>query len=969
MKKKKSRAAATVVAAAFAAVVPWANAEQAVEKGERIEITGSRLATSSDAESASPVAVIRAEDIRMEGFQSLELVLNNYPQFAGDQGNRISNSASGTATVNLRALGAQRTLVLLNGRRLPAGSPFALSPDLNQIPTPLIQRVEVLTGGASAVYGSDAIAGVVNFILNDRFEGIQGDVSYGFYNHQQNNGLAQQLLQDRGIPIPGDKGMDGGSGNASLVMGGNFAQDRGNAVVAFRYFKADALLQSERDYSACSIGRRGRTTQLACGGSLVGNPGYFVDLGFFRGDPEFQQADLRELTIDRPSGRVRDFRQPGDLYNFAPLNYYQRPQERYGFNAMANYEVSPNARVYGEFGYHDDRTVAQIAASAAFFVPALVRWENPLLTDDWRSNLVFRDANGNIATGPGTVANMEISRRNTEGGGRQDDLRHTSFREVLGVKGAVGHWDYDLFFQTARVNYQEKYSHDFSISRAMRALDVVVDPATGAPVCVSRLNGTDRNCVPYNVWALDAVSPQARAYLEVPAFQRAVTSQDVIGATVSANLGDFGIRLPRTKGAIEVALGFERRTEKVDFEADLQFEDLSGIGQPIRPVKGGFAVNELFGEIRAPILDVASVNASYRWSDYDTGVRTNTFGLGVTAAPSKTVKLRGSFQRAVRAPNVNELFAPQFNGGYFIAEGDPCAGPAPERPLADCQRTGVTPSRYGHIINTPTGDFPATVGGNPRLAPETASTYTAGLVFTPLRDLSATIDYFDIRIENTISEMDGAAILEQCLDTGNPFFCGLITRDPATQALWFGGANVIAINQNIGKTRVAGADLAVNYRLRLAAGHNVAFDMLGTWLRKQSIQIFPDAPSVACEGQFGSDCAGVPLPRWRHRLRATWQPPWNFEAAATWRYIGKTRVNPIFELPTLYQQLPPMSYLDLAAAWNVTKRITVRGGVNNVTDRDPPLSPGFTFLVNGNAFAQLYDVLGRHVFASVTVRF
>jgi outer membrane receptor protein involved in Fe transport len=952
--------------ALVAAVLP-AGAQQAAEKLERIEITGSRLPISSEVDTASPVVIIRAEDIRIDGYPSVELILNNLPQFAADQGTRISNGATGTATANLRALGAQRTLVLMNGRRMPAGSPGALSPDLNQIPPQLIQRVEILTGGASAVYGADAIAGVVNFILNDRFEGVQADASYGFYNHRQKSDFAQELLRQRNIPVPGDKDRDGGISSASLTLGGNFQQDKGNAVVSFRYLKTDALLQSERDYSACAIGVVGG--EVACGGSGVSNPGRFLDLGYFAGDPFFEPRDPQSFTIDRATGRVRRFR-GSDLYNYAPLNYYQRPQERYGFNAFVNYDLSAQARLYSDFGYHDDRSLAQVAASGMFFVPAQVRWENPLLNDDWRATLVFRDRDGNVSSGPGTVANMQLSRRNTEGGGRVSDQRHTSFREVLGLKGTVGHWDYDAFFQTGRVNYQQRYSNDFSFSRSLRAVDVVADPVTGAPVCASALSGVDPACVPYNLWSLDSVSPAALAYLQIPAFQRAVLTQRVMGGTVSTNLGDFGIRLPGTRQAAELALGIERRTEKMDSEADESFADLIGFGQPVRAVSGGLTVNEVFGELRVPLFDIATVSGSYRWSDYDNGVKTDTYGFGFNAAPWKSIRLRGSYQRAVRAPNVNELFEPQFPGFWEFEGGDPCAGPSPARSLADCQRTGVTASAYGRILDSPDREFHATRGGNPLLGTESASTYTLGVGLTPWRNFSATIDYFDVRLEDAIIAMEPDVIFRHCIDTGNPLYCALVVRDPATQSLWFGQANVIAINRNVGRSRVSGIDLALNYRLRLPQGHVLAFDLLGTHLRKQSIQLLLDGPTSVCEGQYDSDCAAAPLPRWRHRFRTTWSTPWNFEVAATWRFIGSTESSPI--ITTFFERpftIPAVNYFDVAGSWNVTKRVTLRAGVNNIADRDPPLLAGFGFQLNGNTFAQTYDALGRHVFVSATARF
>jgi iron complex outermembrane receptor protein len=967
--------------AAAAGLALWAlglaHAQSPPEKLERIEITGSRLPAASDSDSTSPVAIVSAEDLRVEGFQSLELILNNYPQFQADQGTRISNGATGTATANLRGLGASRTLVLFNGRRMVAGNPYILVPDLNQVPPALIRRVEILTGGASAIYGSDAIAGVVNFIIEDRFDGVRGDVAYDFYNHKQQSTFVQDLLRQANIAIPGDKTMDGESGSASLTLGGNFPEGKGNAVASLRYFKSQALAQSERDYSACSIGSVGPPDNRvpACIGSSAGNPGLFADLGFFQADPTIDPGRFQRLTLDRTTGRVRNFVPALDGYNFAPLNYYQRPQERYGFDAFANYDLAPEARLYAEVGFHDDRTVAQIAPTAVFFLPVQVRYENPLLNADWRSRLLFRHPDGTVGTGPGTSANVQISRRNGDGSPRQDDLHHRSSRGVIGLKGvAAGRWDYDLFYQSSRVKYEQTYLHDWSTPRIRRALDVVAHPVTGAAACASALNGTDPACVPLNVWALDAITPEASAYTEVPASSSALTSLQVIGGTVSGNLGHYGVQVPGARAPVELALGFERRTEKLDFTADAEFESLAGQGQPIRPVNGRFTVTEVFGELRIPVLDALDVNGSYRYSHYDTGVKTNTFGLGFIAKVSPSVRVRGSWQRAERAANLQELFSPQYEGAYGLQGGDPCAGEAPVRSLADCQRTGVQAARYGFIIDNPEEDgvYPATIGGNPALEPETANTYTLGVVLNPAQDFGATIDYFDIRIDDAISSIDGSVIFQQCIDTGNPFFCGLVTRDAASSALWYGSANVVAINRNIGKARVAGADLAFSYRLRLGSWTDFAFDGLGTYLHRQSVEVYKGAAGVECAGLFATDCSDPPLPKWRHRLRATWKPPHDFEIAATWRYIHSTRLNPellVFGINAASASIPAVSYLDIAGSWSLTKQIKLRGGVNNVLDRDPPLSIGMAPRNNGNTFAQVYDALGRHVFVALTAKF
>ena len=944
-----------VALASLSTILP-APAEQAAERHEKIEVTGSRI-INSDVESPSPIAVIDAREVRAEGYQSLELILNNFPQFVGSDGVRVSNGASGTATANLRGLFDIRTLVLLNGRRLHAGGP-GLAPDLNQIPVPLISRVEILTGGASAVYGSDAIAGVVNFILTDRFEGVQGDISHDFHGHRQKSFVAE-LLRARNIEVPGDKAHDGATTTASLTAGRNFAQGKGNLTAFLRYMKVEKLLQTERDYSACALSAN--AAAFFCGGSTASYPGRFLDV-----------ESGRDWTLDGQGG-VRRFNRQTDLFNFGPWNYYQRPVDRYGFNAFGDYEFSPRAKLYGEFGYHDDRTVAQLAPSGlfgTFLVP--VRYENPLLTDAWRSRLVFMTPEGEVGTGPGTIAQLVILRRNIEGGGRQADLKHDSSRGVVGVKGSIGSsWDYDVSFQAARVSFEDRFSHDFSNTRIARALDVVRDPATGAAVCASVLNGTDRACVPYNVWVLGGVSEAARTYVEADARESASTSQRVVSASATGDLGAYGIRVPGSSLGVEIAFGAERRKDSLSYEPDEFFAsgDLAGFTAPVPPVHGSISVTDLFVEARIPLRDDLKVTGSYRRSDYSIAKKTDSFGVGFNASPSRFARLRGSFQRAVRAPNVNELFTPQSQSGWLFPNfaGDPCAGANPTRSLSDCQRTGVTAAQYGHIDDTPGGNvgYIATFGGNPDLSPETANTRTFGVVLTPVKDLTASVDFFDIRVDEFIFAGTPEVTFQRCIDTGDPLFCQLIRRDPRFGTLWLPPANVLATNQNIGRVRVVGTDVSLNYRHRLPGGHELLLDGMGTYLRRYSYEPYRGAEARQCVGVFFAGCFEA-RPEWRHRLRTAWRTPWKLEAAATWRYIGRT-ANP--DSVTVSREIRAMNYLDLAASWSIDRRFTMRVGINNVQDRDPPLISGGAFVVNGNTFVNTYDALGRHVSVSVTAKY
>lgn len=960
--RRKSCVVATEIAISLMAA-PLAFAQAPAEKVEKLEITGTRV-PSPNVESVSPISVISAEDIKLEGVRNVENLLNNLPQVFADQGGNVSNGASGTATVNLRNLGADRTLVLVNGRRLPAGSPRGpAAADLNSIPASLIRRVEVLTGGASAVYGSDAVAGVVNFIMNDKFQGVQGEINYGFYNHEQGNSVSS-LVAARAVgnpaqfKVPGDIDRDGEESDYNITVGSNFADGRGNATVFLGYKKTRAILQSERDYSACALGSN--ANGFTCAGSSTSFPGRFIGLSF--------DADHTVGT----DGNPRPFTS-NDIYNYGPLNYYQRPSERYTGAAFAHYDVNASTRVYTELSMHDDQTVAQIAPSGLFGLISTIGFDNPLLSQGWRTLMGLN--------APGDTADVFILRRNVEGGGRQDTIGHSSYRGVVGVKGDFAkHWNYDVFVQQGRVNYSEAYLNDFSITRAGRAMDVTTD-ANGNAVCRSALDGTDPACVPYNIWAPGGVTPAALAYLQTPGVQKGFTEQKVQGASLSADLGNYGIKLPAARDGVAVAFGAERRVEKLELLTDSAFTsgDLFGQGGPTISLGGQYTVKDLFAEARVPLvegrefMDLLAINGSYRYSDYSTGQSADSYGIGIDWAPVKQARVRASYQQAVRAANVIELFQAQ-GVGLYDNDADPCAGPTPARSFADCARTGVTSAQYGTIIDNPAGQYNALFGGNPNLKPETGKTSTLGLVLTPMKDMSVTVDYFNMKVEDVIGNLSPVTVLQQCLDTGA--FCNLITRDQLGTLWATPQAQIVATNQNLSRYKTSGMDLTLDYNRKLPGYGGINLNFVATYLKEFKIEEFAGLGEYDCAGLYGPVC-GTPLPEWRHKLRATWETPWNVDVSLTWRHIDsvlldRSSSNPLItgNVNPVDRELAAQNYIDLAASWAVTKNFTLRGGINNLTDRDPPLSAqvgaGFG---NGNTYPQVYDALGRRVFMSVTAKF
>src|SRR5450755_995269 len=381
-----------------------------------VVVTGSRI-PQPNLEEVSPVTAVTADEIKMTGATGIEDLLNNLPQVMAAQGGNLANGASGTAQVDLRNLGPQRTLVLVNGRRLMPGDPTingTESPDLNQIPAALIQRVDVLTGGASAVYGADAVAGVVNFIMDDHFQGVRIDANGGIYQHTQHqDGWLAPLYQAEGFALPAHSVSPGASKDVTVMLGNNFADDAGNVTVYAGYRNLAPILQNKYDYSACSLNGG---SSFACGGSSTSPTGRFININPLTGNASDNNLGPGVTLV--PFSSANNF-------NYGALNYYQRPDERYTAGAFAHLKFNDNAEASTEFMFMDDSTISQVAPSGAFGQGFAVNCNNPLLSASEVSTWCT-----SAGLGPTDNATIYLLRRNVEGGDRLDDLTHTSYRTV-----------------------------------------------------------------------------------------------------------------------------------------------------------------------------------------------------------------------------------------------------------------------------------------------------------------------------------------------------------------------------------------------------------------------------------------------------------------------------------------------------------------------------------------------------------
>ena len=586
-----SAAAPNAAVSQPAQTVPSTNAQGTVEKSQDIVITGTRI-PQPNLTSASPVTVLSAQEVKLQGTTRTEDLINSLPQAFSAQGSNVSNGATGTATVNLRGLGPVRTLVLVNGRRLQPGDPTANGnvPDINFIPSSIIKRVDVLTGGASSVYGADAVAGVINFIMDTNYRGLRIDAQAStFMHYNDTNQAILKANEASGFRPPHGMSTNGGSQDISAAFGAGFDDNRGSIMAYATYRNQGSVLESTRDYSFCNLASTADQS-WTCGGSSTSAEGRVRVFNPVTGVRLFNgHVSGNQLVGGAPN------------FNFAPYNYFQRPDERYTFGTFADYEIAPGAKPYLEAMFMHDHSVAQIAPSGDFSNTTYVNCDNPLLSAQELATICIPGATFsnpalvNPATGlPSQLASVLISRRNIEGGGRDDDLEHSDYRIVGGIKGdLLRGLSYDAYYQFGTSRLSETYYNDFSIVRMQRAIDVLPSPATGGvagvpigtPVCRSVLNGTDPNCVPWNVFQTGGVTNAALNYLQTPGFQRGNVNETVADANVTLEGGEYGLQTPWADRGIGINVGAEYRKELLNFNTDIEFQTGDLAARAVRPCR------------------------------------------------------------------------------------------------------------------------------------------------------------------------------------------------------------------------------------------------------------------------------------------------------------------------------------------------------------------------------------------------
>ncbi|WP_031236576.1 TonB-dependent receptor domain-containing protein [Asticcacaulis sp. AC460] len=935
-----------------------------------VVVTGTRIRR-PNLKSASPITTVDEREVKLQGAIAVDSFLKALPSMEAGNNENQSNNSDGTAGVNLRSLGGNRSLVLVDGQRLLPQQGV----DLNFVPSTLIERTDVLTGGASSVYGSDAMSGVVNFIMRKRLDGVRVDAQYSIYQHNNDDEDLRALHKSRGIVLAPENVWDGAKYDANIAIGANLADGKGNVTGYFGYRKMEAVTQDARDYSACAL-FEASATSFGCGGSGNHAYGRFRPLTGPNANTEFANSKDGSKTWVPNDGSF--------AYNYAPSNYTLRNSERYQAGGFVNYVFNDHVKFDGSAMFMDDHSVSQVAPSAIWFGrPFTVNCDNPLMSDDQKMKLCG-------STTSTADASTWVAFRAATGPGRRNDMRHTNYRFTAALSGDISDaWNYNASVLYAKTLGQFNYQNDINQDKAANALQAI--NSGGSVVC----KGGQQGCVPIDIFSSKGPSAEAYAYIYAPTFTR--NEQDILvyNAYVSGDLGEYGIRSPWAEDGIAVVLGVESRKETLD-----EKRDETQLAAGSANADGEVQAKEIFTEIQIPVVaDKPGIHSL----DFSLGYRASTFNVSSSTttgsekktdtwkvegryAPTADILFRASYNKAMRAANISELFAAQGVGNVALI--DPCADATQTATKEQCLRTGATAAQYDNktIPQTPADVGSALGGGNPNLNPEEAKTTTFGLVFTPqgMRNFSASVDYFKIHIDGYIGTVDSSVTLAQCLNTGDPYYCGLIHRDPATGAL-FGyntkGGYIIGTNLNTGFLETTGFDVTANYVLDTGHG-DVTFSLVGTLLGSLETEVLPGLGSYDCKGLYGPIC-GQPSPEWRHNLRTTWATP--FESAwlpaavsVNWRYVGKTELSRNTDDPflsgnksVLNAEIEAYNYFDLTAVYNLPYNVTLRAGVTNIFDKSPPAIDGGLLAENGNGntYTSTYDPLGRMFFIGLSSAF
>jgi iron complex outermembrane receptor protein len=926
-----------MLALSTALVIPGGAFAQAPDDGdtmvlEEVVVTGSRIKR-SDTSSISPITVLSDADLAVSGNLTLENFIQDMPSVnGGDFGAGVNNGNPGIASVSLRGLGPNRTLTLVNGKRFASASVNGFV-DLNMIPTAIVERVEVLRDGASTVYGSDAIAGVVNIITKKDFEGV--DVQFGYDITDESDG---EMI------------------NGSLVFGNSF--DKGNFVVSAQVNKREEIRQGDRDYSACPLFDDG--VQTICGGSPTTTPAQFTPLGV--------DSAIGGHVLDADGVTVRPFDAARDAFNFAALSYLTTPQDVFSAYAAANYELfeapvlgAVNASLEMNFS---NRESDQLLAPVGTFGGWITSQEHP--------DNPFGDAlcAGNpLCTEPQDVA---TSRRLTESGGRRFTQDVNAWRIGTGLDGQFENdWTWDINYTIAK--WEDSQRDEGRPNRPN--IENMMDPT----LCAAATNGCPGI---YNPFISDSMTDAQVAYGFVGVNTKEESTLNVFQLNFSGDMGEF--RMPG--GEIGWALGYENRRESASSNPDGGAAIGAIAFTPGNVTGGKYQVDEVYGEVSLPLLsgapmaELLTLEASTRWTDVDFLDDSDTvYKVALEWAPIEDIRLRSTFSEGFRAPNISELFL----GIQQSAESytDPCrnygTSGTDANTVANCQADGLAPD-----FNLATFQATTLQGGNPNLQPETSESLTFGLVLTPsfVEGLTVAVDYFDVEITDAVGSAPTSEVISACYASSNfsdplcalivgPAFPG-VDETPSPNAPTRRNSNlqisgILQSSANLATYKTSGIDFQLDYGLDTGIGL-VDFRVAGTYLDEYDYLPFSGGELIELAGFFGGDPAfGNPatFAEWQVNYGVTLtRDDWG--ANLTARYMSET--DDIDAAPAnLSNVADAITYLDIQGYYNWND-VTFTVGVRNLTDEDPPYVTAYDDM---NTLQFSYDTQGRYIYGRASITF
>ncbi|MDN4631250.1 TonB-dependent receptor [Sphingomonas sp. PsM26] len=955
-----------------------------------IVVTGSRIQRPNTT-SAAPITSVTAQDIKAQAAINVEDVLNRLPQVAPDS-QQTYNDSDGRQRIKLRSLGFERTLVLIDGKRIGTQN----GQDVGIIPPSLLERVDVLTGGASSVYGSDAVAGVVNFVLKKDFEGIQLDGNYNFYNHNNKDTVVSSLANGAGFGSKRGLSNDGGRADVTLTAGKKFFDGalRLNGFVNYKH--TDAILLSDRSNSGCYLTQTSLNAPLSCGLTPSSSTSGLVT--------PLSGANANAQYVNNPNG-TRTFvpfgAGAGNASNYFSNYAYQRPSERVNAGGFASLDISPNAELYASGIWFRDKSYNNYPAIAGGNVQ--VNCNNPFLSAS-QATAICGAAAGTAATAP-----IDLRYRLGEGNDQPDAYLNTGVRLTGGVRGKVGDaWTYDVGGVYAR-NHQD-YSPSFvDPTRLQNAINV--GGTRAAPTCAAT---ADAACVPFDAFSAGNSDPALIDYLYNQGTAVTVGTLYDVQANVTGDLGKYGITSPFAEQGLAVALGAEYRKDTLKSRADSVYR--AGLGGTDNFLSQDVWEGNI--EVQAPLVqhkpfvEQLQVNGGYRLSKYSSNPSTfNTWKVEGIYAPIRDLTFRASFNKAQRAPTVVEIrqatnveFARGGSGTFndFCAPtvtSNPNGGVTYGSPVASrdvCRATGLSDALYGSPTllcpgDASTGATGCTVrSGGFTADPETAYTQTYGLIIKPrfVPGLFFSVDRYRIKINNSLGYNDFSYYTDGCQrSNGDAFFCQGIVRNPGTGTLYSSAASnpttgfIRQGTTNFYTSIARGYDFQTQYTLNLDKLGKIDWNFNGSLTTFAGGQDSPVQPSRNCAGYYGNGC-GQLIPKWSHGLRATYTTMSKvFSASANWRYVGSLTNADNSGDPAIggtperartgYFRVAPQNYFDLALNFAVNKAFSLRLIANNLLDRSAPIVPDSynVALARTNTIPQRYDSLGRNLSVGATVRF